>query len=277
MSENCNGCSMAGGCGGSCPSEGEQSLNKIGKKILVMSGKGGVGKSSVAVNLAAWLHSQGKKVGLLDVDLHGPSVPRMLNVSGKDVQQYGEMVLPATTLDGMKVMSIGFMLESDSSPVIWRGPAKHSVIDQFVNKVLWGELDYLIVDCPPGTGDEPLSAVQTLKDPYGAVIVTTPQQVSVVDVKKCISFCEKIQVKVLGVLENMAGFVCQGCGKRVDIFQSGGGEAVAEEFSVPFLGSIPMDAEVVESGETGAPIILRGTDSTTAQAMATAFGKIGIL
>ena len=274
MSENqCSGCSQGGSCGGSCGGE-KESFNRIGKKILVMSGKGGVGKSSVAVNLAAWLMSQGKTVGILDVDLHGPSVPKMLNVTGKDVHQLGEMIMPATCLNGLKVMSIGFLLESESSPVIWRGPAKHNVIDQFVNKVFWGELDYLIVDCPPGTGDEPLSAIQTLGKPDGAVIVTTPQQVSVIDVKKCLSFCEKIEVKVLGILENMAGFVCPGCGKRVDIFQVGGGENVAKEFDVPFLGSVPIDPELGESSEQGKPIVLRGTDSTTAQAMIAAFDNI---
>ncbi|OXU14710.1 Mrp/NBP35 family ATP-binding protein [Sedimentisphaera salicampi] len=276
MAENqCSGCSQSG----SCPSanaggDAGQSSSEIGKKIIVMSGKGGVGKSSVAANLAAWLSSQGNSVGLLDVDLHGPSIPRMMNVTGEDIHQVGEMIIPAAGPSGLKVMSIGFLLESDTTPVIWRGPAKHNVINQFVNQVHWGKLDYLIVDCPPGTGDEPLSAVQTLEKPDGAIIVTTPQQVSVMDVRRCISFCGKVEVDVLGVLENMAGYVCPKCGYRVDVFLSGGGEKVAEEFGLPFLGSVPMDPEFAISGEQGKPIVLQGEKSPTAQALAASFSKI---
>ena len=273
QSNSCSGCSQGEGSCSSCSGCKKESNPNIAidKKILVMSGKGGVGKSSVAANLAVWLSMQGKEVGLLDIDLHGPSIPKLLNVSGSNVEQAGELMLPVSFSANLKVMSVGFLLQSEASPVIWRGPAKHGVIGQFVNNVYWGKLDYLIVDCPPGTGDEALSIIQTLGDPTGAVVVTTPQQVSVIDVKKCLSFCNQIKVPVLGVLENMAGLLCPHCQKKIDVFQYGGGEAVAAEFKVPFLCSVPMDPEVARTGDVGNPIVMSSQESMTAQAMAAAF------
>ena len=275
---NCSGCSQSGSsacqsCQGGSKKKGNPNI-MIDKKILVMSGKGGVGKSSVAVNLATWLAMQGKTVGLLDIDLHGPSVPKLLNVTGATVEQAGELLMPVSYNENLRVMSVGFLLQSESNPVIWRGPAKHGVIEQFVNNVFWGPLDYLIVDCPPGTGDEALSIIQTLGDTDGAVVVTTPQQLSVIDVKKCLSFCDKIKVPVMGVLENMSGLICPYCDKKIDVFQYGGGEAVAKEFNVPFLGSVPMDPEVARTGDVGKPIVANDPDNPTAQAFSTAFKQI---
>ena len=273
MSENsCSSCQSSGsGCQG-CPSaSNKENLNNIKKKILVMSGKGGVGKSSVAVNLAVWLSMQGKQVGLLDIDLHGPSVPKLLDINGSGIEELGDYILPVNYSQTLKVMSVGFLLQSESSPVIWRGPAKHGVIEQFVNKVMWGNLDYLIVDCPPGTGDEALSITQTLKDANGAIVVTTPQEVSVVDVKKCISFCNQIKLPVIGVIENMAGLICPHCDKKIDIFTYGGGERVSKEFAVKFLGSIPIDPEVARTGDVGKPIVESDSSNASAQALVGAF------
>ena len=246
-------------------------MKRIKHKILVLSGKGGVGKSSVAVNLAAWLVLKGKKVGLLDVDIHGPSVPKLLGLDSERLFGNGDKIVPIQHSDNLKVMSVGFMLNSEKDAVIWRGPMKHNVIQQFVKNVDWGILDYLVVDCPPGTGDEPLSVVQLIDDADGAVVVTTPQQIAVVDVKKCMTFCEKLNLRVLGIVENMAGFVCPHCGIRTDIFKGKGGEELAKEFNVPFLGSIPLDPQVVTAAESGMPFVNIESDSPTLQALNCAF------
>jgi Mrp family chromosome partitioning ATPase len=244
------------------------------KTILVMSGKGGVGKSSVAVNLAAWLHIQGLKTGLLDIDIHGPSVPHLLGLQKQRLSQMDNKLLPVDYADGLKVMSIGFMLNDDTTPVIWRGPAKHSIIEQFVQQSFWSELDYLIIDCPPGTGDETLSAVQLLDKPDGVVIVTTPQDIAVLDVKKCLSFCRELQVPVLGIIENMSGMLCPHCNKRIDVFSQGGGQLLSDLFDVPFLGGIPMDPNVAGLADAGRPITQYMPESPTAQAMAQTFKTI---
>lgn len=246
-------------------------MNDITQKILVLSGKGGVGKSTVAVNLAVWLSTNDKKVGLLDIDIHGPSVPKLLGLEDKGVQGNDERIEPVSYGDNLKVMSIGFLLPGDSDPVIWRGPMKHSLIKQFTSNVNWGRLDYLIVDCPPGTGDEPLSIVQSLENIDGAVVVTTPQQVSVIDVKKCISFCRQLNLPVLGVVENMSGFVCPNCKTKVEIFKSQGGQQVAEQFNVPFLGSIPIDCAVVSACDSGNPIVQLDEKSSAAESFGAAF------
>lgn len=246
-------------------------MNDITQKILVLSGKGGVGKSTVAVNLAVWLSTNDKKVGLLDIDIHGPSVPRLLGLEGKGVQGKGESIEPVSYGDNLKVMSIGFLLPGDADPVIWRGPMKHNLINQFTSNVNWGRLDYLIVDCPPGTGDEPLSIVQSLENIDGAVVVTTPQQLSVIDVKKCISFCRQLNLPVLGVVENMSGFVCPNCKTKVEIFKSRGGQEVAEQFNVPFLGSIPIDCAVVSACDSGKPIVKHDKKSDVAESFGAAF------
>jgi ATP-binding protein involved in chromosome partitioning len=243
-------------------------------KIIVLSGKGGVGKSSIAVNLAVWLSMQNRKVGLLDVDIHGPSVPKLLGLEDKAAVGAGEKILPLHYGSNLKVMSIGFLLGDDRQAVIWRGPMKHNVIRQFIQDVDWGDLDYLIVDCPPGTGDEPLSAVQTLEKIDGAVVITTPQDVAVVDVRRCIEFCRQVNLKVLGVIENMSGFVCPHCGEKTDIFSNNGGRRIAEEAGAEFLGSVPIDAEVAKLADEGKPAVQSETYSESAKAMETAFAKL---
>ncbi|MDY0356548.1 MAG: iron-sulfur cluster carrier protein MrpORP [Sedimentisphaerales bacterium] len=245
--------------------------NRIGRRILVMSGKGGVGKSSIAVNLAVWLSGQGRRVGLLDIDIHGPSVPKLLRLEGTRLTAYDEKIEPVLYGDSLKVMSIAFMLSNPNEAVIWRGPMKHNMIQQFCDGVAWGDLDDLVVDCPPGTGDEALSAVQVLGTVNGVVIVTTPQDLAVVDVRKCVTFCKQLSLPVLGIIENMSGFVCPHCGKRTDIFPGAGGEQIAEDFGVPFLGGIPMDPTVARSGDAGKPLIAFEKDSPTAQAFAHVF------
>jgi Mrp family chromosome partitioning ATPase/predicted Fe-Mo cluster-binding NifX family protein len=236
-----------------------------------MSGKGGVGKSSIAVNLAVWLSGQGRRVGLLDIDIHGPSVPKLLRLEGTRLTAYDEKIEPVLYGDSLKVMSIAFMLSNPNEAVIWRGPMKHNMIQQFCDGVAWGDLDDLVVDCPPGTGDEALSAVQVLGTVNGVVIVTTPQDLAVVDVRKCVTFCKQLSLPVLGIIENMSGFVCPHCGKRTDIFPGAGGEQIAEDFGVPFLGGIPMDPTVARSGDAGKPLIAFEKDSPTAQAFAHVF------
>jgi len=235
-------------------------MSRIRRKIIVLSGKGGVGKSTVAVNLAVALSLRGKSVGLLDVDIHGPSVPKLLNLDAHPEVVEG-MILPVEC-GNLKVMSIGFLLRDRNDAVIWRGPMKMGVIKQFLKDVEWGELDYLVVDCPPGTGDEPLSVVQLMGEAK-AVIVTTPQDVALLDVRKSITFCRQLHVPVLGVIENMSGFVCPECGKVTDIFKTGGGERMASEMGVPFLGRVPIDPQVVSSGDTGRPFMYSSPDSAT--------------
>lgn len=278
----CESCSMKSSCSGeSCPSDGPmpeetidqfmermalaEQIGKIKHKILVLSGKGGVGKSTVAANIAISLALAGKKVGLLDVDIHGPSIPKLLHLEDARLMSDGMKVEPASVGDNLKVMSIGFMLQDKDDAVIWRGPMKYGVIKQFLSQVDWGELDYMVVDSPPGTGDEPLSIIQILGETDGAVIVTTPQDISTADVRKSINFCHKINVPVLGVVENMSGFVCPCCGERTDIFKSGGGEKMAQEMDVPFLGRIPIDPHIVEASDSGKPYVYHYAKSPTAK------------
>lgn len=239
--------------------------------MLVLSGKGGVGKSSVAVNLAVWLSMQGKSVGLLDIDIHGPSIPKLLHLEGMKVQALGDKIMPAVYSDTLKVMSVGFLLRNDADALIWRGPMKHNVIKQFVTDVCWGDLDYLVTDCPPGTGDEPLSIAQLLGKIDGAVIVTTPQQLAVVDVKKCITFCGQLNLPVLGVIENMSGFICPHCNQRIEVFAGNGGQEMARDFGVPFLGKIPMDPALAHACDLGAPFVDAGRSNPTVEAMRSAF------
>ncbi len=246
---------------------------RIQHKVMVLSGKGGVGKSTVAVNLAAALAAAGKQVGLLDIDIHGPSVPKMLHIEGAPVSSTDDTLHPVKVSIGdgaIHVMSIGLLLSARDDAVIWRGPRKYGVIKQFLKDVEWGELDYLVVDSPPGTGDEPLAVAQLIEKADGAVIVTTPQEVAVQDVRRCVVFCRQVSLPVLGVVENMSGFVCPKCGERSDIFGVGGGRAMAEEMDVPFLGAIPIEPAVVLSGDSGKPIVQSHPHSITAEA----FGRI---
>jgi Mrp family chromosome partitioning ATPase/predicted Fe-Mo cluster-binding NifX family protein len=240
-------------------------MGLIRHKVIVMSGKGGVGKSTVAANLAVSLALAGKRVGLLDVDIHGPSIPKMLRLDGSTVQTK-DGVLQPVEIAGVKVMSIGFLLRDRDDAVIWRGPMKMSLITQFLTDVAWGELDYLVIDSPPGTGDEPLSVCQLITDPAGAVVVTTPQDVATADVRKSINFCKQLDLPVLGVVENMSGFVCPKCGEVTDIFKSGGGEWMAADMAVPFLGRIPIDPFVGKACDDGKPFVYHYNKTETAKA-----------
>ena len=238
----------------------------INHKIVVLSGKGGVGKSTVAINLATALMLEGLRVGLLDVDIHGPSIPTMLGLEHETLQGTAGELLPVE-LGNMKIMSLGFLLKNQDDAVIWRGPMKMGVIKQFLTDVEWGDLDYLIVDAPPGTGDEPLSLCQLIQPLDGAVIVTTPQRVAAVDVRKSISFCRQLHVPVLGVIENMSGFVCPKCGEITQILPAGGGRKIASDMKVPFLGAIPMDPAIARSGDDGQAFIHHYASSPTAKLM----------
>jgi len=242
-------------------------VKQIKHQILVLSGKGGVGKSTVAVNLAVSLALSGKRVGLLDIDIHGPSIPKILNLEERAVQATGETILPVEMTENLKVMSIGFLLRGSDDAVIWRGPMKYQMIKQFLKDVDWGSLDFLVVDSPPGTGDEPLSIVQLLENADGAIVVTTPQEVALSDVRKCITFCHNLKLPVLGVIENMSGFVCPKCGQRTDVFKSGGGEIMAKQMGVPFLGRIPIDPQIVQSCDSGKPFLYHYSQSQTAKAL----------
>lgn len=280
MSESCgSSCgSISSGCG---TKESQQaavaqqenaitrSLGKIKNKILVMSGKGGVGKSTVSVNLALALAKRGHKVGLMDVDLHGPDVVRMLDLKGtvQPPQSKDALVPPLVYNENLKVVSLEYMMKDRDEAVIWRGPLKIQAIRQFVSDMDWGELDYLVIDAPPGTGDEPLSVAQTIPN-VKAVVVTTPQKVALADVRKSINFCRVVNVEITGVVENMAGFVCPNCKQTVDIFKSGGGEEVAREFDLPFLGRVPMDPQVVMAGDDGVPYLSSDGDSPAIKAFA---------
>jgi len=242
-------------------------LSHVGHKLLVLSGKGGVGKSTVAVNLAAALARSGKRVGLLDVDLHGPSVPRLLHLDDSELAAGPDGIVPVACGKRLHVVSIGFMLAKASDAVIWRGPRKFGAIRQFLAEVAWGDLDVMVIDAPPGTGDEPLAACELTGGPVpaererpspsrGAVIVTTPQNVALDDVRRCVGFCGEVGMPIHGIVENMSGLICPDCGHEIDVFLRGGGEALSEELGVGFLGRIPLDPAVVASGESGVPIVL---------------------
>lgn len=245
----------------------QRRMCRIKNKIIILSGKGGVGKSTVAVNLAMALALAEQRVGLLDADMHGPSVPKLLNIEGLGLR-VGDGVIIPHEIGRLKVVSMSFLLRSSDDAVIWRGPMKMAAIKQFLKDVEWGELDYLIVDCPPGTGDEPLSVIQLMEELTGAIVVTTPQEVALLDVRKSITFCIKLNVPVLGVIENMSGFVCPKCGKVEDIFKAGGGERMAAEMGVPFLGRIPLDPLMVAAGDEGRPFVYFYSKSKTAQVFA---------
>lgn len=224
-------------------------------KIIVLSGKGGVGKSTVATNLAVGLALNGLDVGLMDIDIHGPNIPKMLGIEDKRVEGKDGKIIPVSYGETLKVISIGFLIPKDDDPIIWRGPLKTNLIRQFVEQTDWGTLDYLIIDSPPGTGDEPLSVVQSFKGLSGAIIVTTPQDVSLLDSRKAINFAKALNIPILGVIENMSGFICPHCGKVTEIFKSGGGERIASEMQVPFLGKIPLEPQIVSASDEGRPYV----------------------
>lgn len=237
-----------------------QALAGIQHKLLVMSGKGGVGKSSVSAGLAVSLARKGLRVGLLDVDLHGPSLSGMMGAKGLLDITADQKVLPKQLNDHLKVVSMQSLMQDADQAVIWRGPAKTGVIRQFVGDVQWGALDYLIIDAPPGTGDEPLSVAQTIPEAK-AVVVTTPQEVALADVRKSINFCRSIQLEVLGLVENMGPFACPCCGETISLFKSGGGQATATKMGVAFLGTLPFDGQVVKAFDQGMPLKLQASDS----------------
>ena len=265
---------MTVGLNGSCSQSADElehlqisdRMQNIKHTILVLSGKGGVGKSTVAVNLATTLAIEGYKVGLLDIDIHGPSIPKLLHIEDKLITAHGENMLPVSVGDNLKVISMGLMSRDHDAAIIWRGPMKFQVIKQFLKNVEWGTLDYLIIDSPPGTGDEPLSIAQLLEHPDGAIIVTTPQDVAIADVRKSISFCRSLQLPVLGVIENMSGFICPKCSEVIDIFKSGGGEQMAKEMGVPFLGRVPIDPQIVQACDAGRPFVSHNSSSPAAKA-----------
>jgi Mrp family chromosome partitioning ATPase len=229
-------------------------MARIKQKIVVLSGKGGVGKSTVSANLAVALSQAGNTVGLMDVDVHGPSIPRLLHLTGRTTDMDEGAMLPVPWSETLKVMSLGFLLHDKYAATIWRGPVKAGVIRQFLQDVEWGDLDFLVVDCPPGTGDEPLSVLQLLGADAGAVIVTSPQAVAIDDVRRSVGFCKTLGNPMLGLIENMSGFTCPTCSTVSEVFGSGGGETLAAEMSIPFLGRIPLAQEIMTSGEAGSTI-----------------------
>lgn len=268
---SCTSCGTAGQCTQAEKETHAQKLidlrmSQIKYKFMVLSGKGGVGKSSVAVNIAATLSGQGYAVGLLDADIHGPNIPKMLGVENVKPLEADDGILPITTPDKIRVMSIAFFLREHDDAVIWRGPLKHSLLRQFLGDVVWGSLDYLIIDLPPGTGDEALSIVHLLKRVSGALIVTTPQDVALLDARKSITFCREIQIPIIGVVENMSGMTCPHCKGRIELFKTGGGERIAQQMKVPFIGRIPLDPAMVVCTDEGRPFVLSHPDSEARKA-----------
>lgn len=250
----------------------KQRMGKIKHKIAIISGKGGVGKSLVTVNLAAGLAKNGRegKVAIFDADLTGPCVPKMMGIKSDKLIAGPPGIFPAVGDEGVKVVSMALLLPSVESPVIWRGPLKMGAIRQFLGEVAWGPLDFLMIDLPPGTGDESLSVLQLLPEMDGVVIVTIPSEVSQEVVKKAVTFARKMNVPIFGIVENMGGLVCPHCGEIINVFGEGGGEKVAQDMGLEFLGSIPMDPRISADSDEGVPFILRHLDSPASKA----FGKI---
>jgi ATP-binding protein involved in chromosome partitioning len=250
-------------------------MNKVRHKIAVISGKGGVGKSTVAVNLAVALamHGHVDRIGILDADIHGPSVPRMLGLTGQRLRVGPPGAFPASGTLGIKVVSMDFLLPDENSPVIWRGPLKMTAMRQFLSDIVWGDLDIPLIDLPPGTGDEPLSIAQLLPEMDGVVIVTIPSKVSQVVVKS-VTFARQLGMPIIGVIENMSGFICPHCGKRSDIFEAGGGRKISEELNIAFLGSIPIDQRICEDADRGEPFIVEHPDSAASKSFMEIVRKI---
>lgn len=243
-------------------------MTKIKHKIAIISGKGGVGKSTVTVNLAMAFATHGyvNGVGVLDADITGPCIPKILGVKGQKLQVGPPGIFPAAGPLGIKVVSMDFLLPSDETPVIWRGPLKMRAIQQFLSDIAWGELDFLFIDLPPGTGDEPLSVMQLLPEMDGVVIVTIPSEVSQIVVKKAVTFAKQLNIPVIGIIENMSGFICPKCAEQVDIFKAGGGQKIAEDLAVPYLGKIPIDPEICRDSDKGSPFIIEHPNSPASKA-----------
>jgi Mrp family chromosome partitioning ATPase len=251
----------------------KETLSRIKRKFIVMSGKGGVGKTSTAVNLAMALAAKGAKVGLIDVDLHGPDVPRMLGLTGILDMNAENKLIPMRYNEHLSAVSVEVLMEGKDDAIIWRGPVKHSMIQQFIGQVAWGDLDVLLIDAPPGTGDEPLTVAQSIRDAQ-AIIVTTPQEVALADVRKSINFCKTVQMKVFGLIENMSGFACPHCHAVLDLFGTGGGERTASAMDVTFLGRIPFDAQMVACGDAGAAFQEKHPEAAVSKAFAQIAEKI---
>ena len=250
----------------------KQRMGKIKHKIAIISGKGGVGKSLVTVNLAAGLAKNGRegKVAIFDADLTGPCVPKMMGIKSDKLIAGPPGIFPAVGDEGVKVVSMALLLPSVESPVIWRGPLKMGAIRQFLGEVAWGPLDFLMIDLPPGTGDESLSVLQLLPEMDGVVIVTIPSEVSQEVVKKAVTFARKMNVPIFGIVENMSGLVCPHCGETIHVFGEGGGEKVAQDMGLELLGSIPMDPRISADSDEGTPFVIRHPDSPASKA----FGEI---
>jgi Mrp family chromosome partitioning ATPase len=232
---------------------------------MVMSGKGGVGKSSVATNLAVALSQDGLYVGILDADIHGPNIPKMLGIDSKQVEGSRNGMIPVEVFPNLKVISMAFFIGDRDNPVVWRGPLKHNAISQFLGEVEWGPLDFLVIDLPPGTGDEPLSVAHLIKNVDGSVIVTTPQDVALLDSRKAVTFSRMLSIPVIGIVENMSGLICPHCHKEIFLFKKGGGEKAARDLKVPFLGRIPIDPEMVIDCDRGMPFVMAHPDSEAAK------------
>lgn len=253
-----------------------ESLARIKHKFIVMSGKGGVGKTSTAVNIAIALAAKGFKVGLMDVDLHGPDVAHMLGFTGMLDVTEDHKLNPIHYSDNLKAVSIEALLHGKDDAIIWRGPIKYAAIKQFIGEVAWGDLDFLIIDAPPGTGDEPLTVAQTITDAK-AIVVTTPQEMALADVRKSINFCKTVKLQIFGVVENMSGYKCPHCNQIVDLFGSGGGEKMAGLMGVPFLGKIPFDQQVVVCGDQGCAYQDKFSDSPVSKAIAAIADRMAAL
>lgn len=275
----CETCGSSTGCDAAAKAKHVEELmtNKLSMikhRLVVMSGKGGVGKTTVSVNLAVALARLGKKVGLFDADVHGPNVPKMLGIDGLVPGMGPNGLIPVMAQENLKVISMAFMIENPDTPVVWRGPMKHSLFQQFISDVDWGPLDYLIVDLPPGTGDEPLSIAQLLGKPLWAIIVTTPQDVALLDSRKSVVFAQTLEMKVLGIVENMSGLACPHCGGSIDLFKRGGGVKSATELGVPLLGVIPIDPQIVIAGDSGLTVEKGSPDGPSAVSFAELGNKV---
>ena len=244
----------------------EKSMRNVKYKIAILSGKGGVGKSVVAANLACTMASKGFKTGILDADITGPSIPKILGVRGSPLTAAPIGIMPVKTALGLRLVSMDLLLPDDDTPVIWRGPLKSTAIRQFLGEVLWGELDYLFIDLPPGTGDEALTVARSIPNMTGVVIVTTPSDLSFIVVRRAVGFAKRLGLRILGIVENMSGFICPRCGYKVDLFGSGGGRRMAEELGLNMLGEIPIDPELNLSVEMGKPIVIWKPDSPASNA-----------
>lgn len=243
------------------------SLAGVRQKFIILSGKGGVGKTALSVNLSVVLADSGKKVALLDVDFHGPNIPRLLHLTGRLPQINNRRIIPLSFSENLSVVSPAFMLAGRDSPIIWRGPMKASAIRQFLTQVRWGELDYLVVDSPPGTGDEPLTVAQLVPPPIKALLVTTPQEVATDDVRKAAAFCRRVELPIIGVIENMSGMACPHCGREVALYKKGGGKLAAADLGLHFLGAIPFDPAMVVASDKGVPFVREFADAPAAQAI----------